>query len=90
MELWIGRCIRSFVLEEAGAVVGFGEAFEGAFFLLQDPDVDVAGHADVEGAGWAAHDVAVAGLDVGVIVVAARADGDGTFVEGRCGRLRWV
>ena len=50
-----------FVIEEAGAAVFFREAFEGAVFVLSDTDVDVAGDADVECAGVAAHDVGVAG-----------------------------
>ena len=42
----------------------FRETFEGAVFVLEDAGVYVAGDADVEGAGWAAHDVGVAGLHV--------------------------
>ena len=54
------------VIEEAGAVVLFRETIEAAVFVLEDADVDVAGDADVEGAGWASHDVGVAGLHVQV------------------------
>ena len=50
-----------FVVEETDAAVLFREAFEGAVFVLLDADVDVAGDADVECAGVAAHDVGVAG-----------------------------
>ncbi len=50
-----------FVVEEAGAAVLFRESFEGAVFVLLYADVDVAGDADVECAGVAAHDVGVAG-----------------------------
>ena len=50
-----------FVVEEAGAVVFFGEAFEGAVFVLLHAGVEVAGYAYVECAGVAPHDVGVAG-----------------------------
>ena len=50
-----------FGVEQAGAGVGFGEAFEGAVLVLEDASVECAGDADVEGAGGAAHDVGVAG-----------------------------
>ncbi len=51
----------AFEVQEAGAGVGFGEAFEGAGAVLEDAGVDVAGDADVEGAREAAHDVGVSG-----------------------------
>jgi alpha-D-ribose 1-methylphosphonate 5-triphosphate synthase subunit PhnG len=39
------------VIEEAGAVVLLGEAFEGSVFVLLNSGVDVAGYAYVEGSG---------------------------------------
>jgi hypothetical protein len=53
------------VVEEAGAVVFFGEAFEGAVFVLLDSGVDVAGYTCVQGSGGAAYDVGVAGFHDG-------------------------
>jgi len=50
-----------FGVEKAGAVVFFGEAFERAVLVLQDSCVELAGYADVERAGGAAHDVGVSG-----------------------------
>jgi hypothetical protein len=49
-------------------VILTGEAFEGADFVLADSRVDVAGDADVEGAGEAPHDVGVAGFHVGMML----------------------
>ena len=52
------------VVEKSGAIVIFGEAFEGAGFVLLNACVDVAGDAYVEGSSGAAHDVGVAGFHV--------------------------
>lgn len=70
------------VVEEPGAVVPLGEACEDAVLVLKDSLVDLAGDADVEGAGGAAHDVRVAGLHSGMSLMHARA-----LVTGRCVRL---
>ncbi len=49
------------VVEEACAAVLFREAFECAFFVLLDADVELAGHANVECASVTSHDVGETG-----------------------------
>ena len=49
-------------VDEAGYVVLCGEAFECVGFVLEDPLLDVAGHADVEHAALVGEDVDVVEL----------------------------
>lgn len=48
------------VLEQAGAAVLRGKAFEGAVAVLAHTDIQLAGDADVERAAVTAHDVGIA------------------------------
>ena len=78
-----------FVIEEAGAAVFFGEAFEGAVFVLLCAGVNVAGDADVECAGVTAHDVGVARHFWGSSLVVWLSIKCWGFVVERFGRFWW-
>lgn len=49
--------LKAFVVNQAAAVVLALEAFDFSTFMLERPTVNAVGHANVERAGTAGHDV---------------------------------